>query len=118
MNELEAVKSILQRERQARKAAEQIIEEKSRELYFANEALKQLNGSLEQTVKERTSELTVAKEKAEYATKAKSEFLSSMSHEIRTPLNAISGLSDLIERDSKEPEIQEYASIVRDSVLH
>lgn len=118
MNELEAVKSILRRERQARKAAEQVIEEKARELYFANEALKKLNGSLEETVRERTSELTIAKEKAEYATKAKSEFLSSMSHEIRTPLNAISGLSDLIERDSKEPEIQEYAAIVKDSVLH
>lgn len=118
MNELEAVKSILQRERKARKAAEQIIEEKSRELYFANESLTKLNESLEETVKERTSELTIAKERAEYATKAKSEFLSSMSHEIRTPLNAISGLSDLIERDSKEPEIQEYAAIVKDSVIH
>ena len=59
MNELEAVKSILRRERQARKAAEQVIEEKARELYFANEALKKLNGSLEETVRERTSELSI-----------------------------------------------------------
>lgn len=118
MDELQALKSILLRERNARKAAEAIIEQKASELYAANQALLQLNESLEATVAARTSELLDAKERAEYATRAKSEFLSSMSHEIRTPLNAISGLSDLIARDSKEPEIKEYAGIVKDSVLH
>ncbi len=118
MTELEAIKAALLRERQARKAAEQVIEERSRELFYANEALRRLNESLEEAVRIRTSELQEAKEKAEHATRAKSEFLSSMSHEIRTPLNAISGLSELIERDSRENEIREYAGIVRDSVVH
>ena len=48
-------------------------------------------------------ELRLAREAAERASAAKSEFLSSMSHELRTPLNAILGFAQLLERDRKNP---------------
>ena len=58
------------------------------------------------------NELELAKNQAEKANRAKTDFLSSMSHEIRTPLNAIVGLSNVIKESDDLNEIHEDASDV------
>ncbi len=55
-----------------------------------------------------TTELTLAKEKAEEATRAKSDFLANMSHEIRTPMNAIIGMAYLALKSDLAPKPRHY----------
>ncbi|WP_263079602.1 ATP-binding protein [Endozoicomonas sp. Mp262] len=117
MNEIARLKRRLRRQKEARKQAEWIAEEKTRELFQRNQELLELSHSQEQTIQERTKNLEFQNvmleqsrkelmiQKRELAEKTrdleksnryKDEFLTSISHELRTPLNALMILTDLL----------------------
>ncbi len=58
-------------------------------------------------------ELISARKKAEEASRAKAEFLSTMSHEIRTPLNAVIGITHLLQNESPRKDQKEYLETLK-----
>ncbi len=93
--------------------AQDITERKQSE-----ERLLEYQTHLEQMVEARTHDLSLAKEAAEAANRAKSTFLANMSHELRTPLNGIMGMTSLALRKAQEPQFRDQLGKIDQASRH
>ncbi|MBT8091722.1 MAG: response regulator [Gammaproteobacteria bacterium] len=136
MSSIERWEKRFNRERAARRQAEDLLEQRSRDLYALNQDLEKAKTSLEQRVRERTEALEKAiaslhdeaekrlqvqkqllesRDSAIELAELKTQFIARMSHEIRTPLNAILGLTNLLLDSPLEEQQKQKLETVRSS---
>ena len=85
------------------------------EIRTRDAALARHMSGLEQTVADRTADLILAKDAAEAATNAKSDFLATMSHEIRTPMNGIMVMAEMLAAGDMPPRQRRFAEVIAKS---
>ena len=95
----------------ALKKSQQQIEERVHELQETQKVLEDERSKLGQTEKE----LVAAKNEAERASSAKSDFLATMSHEIRTPMNGVIGIADILMHSSLDERQREQVELIKES---
>lgn len=104
-----------EREREARRQAEELLEKKSRELFESNQSLRRFSEELEELVRQRTQELQMARDEAIAHSRAKSLFLANMSHELRTPMNGVLGMLQVLQQSVREPAQRRLVSTAIES---
>ena len=97
---------------------EALVEERTRALKVANDALDAHRGQLEAEVLQRTAALSIAKEAAEAANRAKTIFLTTVSHELRTPMNAIMGMTSIAKMHATDPSLINRLGVIDKSSHH